>query len=180
MIAIWAGVRAGCLAAIPCPCQICERGRLPQTHVFIKVAVSRMGWSRRRSRLLSRGCTFQRILISAICAVSFSVTFPVDDDAQVICFAVKFIAGTFCRACWNWRAASLKTWYLFKGLVQTYCFYISKRSFSFHDTDLRNQYLNAHSLSSNKKKSHFFPKVKLYGGIPDFSHRDWRGTATET
>ena len=123
MIAIWAGLIAGCLAAIPWPCQICERGRLPQTHVFIKVTVSRMGWARRRSRLRGSSCTIVRILIRAICAISFSVAFPVVVDAQVICFAVKLVAGTRCSACWNWRVASLKRWHLFKSLVQTYKFF---------------------------------------------------------
>ena len=123
MIAIWAGLIAGCLAAIPCPCQICERGRLPQTHVFIKVTVSRMGWARRRSRLRGSSCTIVRILIRAICAISFSVAFPVVVDAQVICFAVKLVAGTRCSACWNWRVASLKRWHLFKSLVQNYKFF---------------------------------------------------------
>ena len=169
MITIWAGLIAGCLAAISCPCQICERGRLPQTHVFIEVTVSRMGGSRRWSRLLGSSWTHEQILISAICTVFFSVAFPVDVDAQVICFAVKFVAGTFCRACWNWGVASLKRRYLFKGLVQTYIFFTSKRSSSFHDFAFLHSTVSSvpkYSIYPTIQKiSHFFSKVKSHDVI---------------
>lgn len=105
MIAIWTCLIAGCLAAIPCPLQICKCGRLPQAHVFFKVAVCRMRWSCRRRGLCCRGWTLE--LISTICAILFSITLPVGVDTQVICLAVELIAGTACWTCWSWWGTSL-------------------------------------------------------------------------
>lgn len=106
MITTWTSLITRCLSTIPYPRHICKHCRLPQTKVFLEVAVCRMGWADRWCWLLCGGWTLE--LISAICAVLFSIALPVDVDTQVICFAVEFSAGTTSWACWWWRGASLK------------------------------------------------------------------------
>lgn len=104
-ISTGASVPARCLALVSQPSHISKLCRLPQTVVFIEVAVCGMRWSRWRGWLRWRWWTLE--FIFAISTVLLSVTLPVDIDAQVVCTAVKLVTGALCSTCWCRRNASL-------------------------------------------------------------------------